>query len=356
MNMRIIKLEEKDLELISGGKLQAKVKERIEVVKKNGGLAKLMKYFYPILPKDQRLVLECLYLRPRYDGILAMSQDKKIPSAQLYKAEKVMLAKLESTDFEELKSIRARAELELELDRNAAVVSSKFQKQKMKSFVDKFGGERYLREVFMPTMEINSHKIIFEGKILSGKSDREILEELKLPSHARHYIYKTRDLVKKKLKDFKEGNPNFEQDVKDFYTTKEFERLHPENFEEVAFKVEQKEETIEERKELDVFNFGREKDASRRREFVEKYLAQFGNKKEVVRKFMPTLKRIVSQQIFLASFLEAKMDEVVRKELGLSPLEFRNEKKSIVNELEKFAKTKKSKKRNNPENTKKWHT
>ena len=30
MNMRIIKLEEKDLELISGGKLQAKVKERIE--------------------------------------------------------------------------------------------------------------------------------------------------------------------------------------------------------------------------------------------------------------------------------------------------------------------------------------
>ena len=30
MNMRITKLEEKDLELISGGKLQAKVKERIE--------------------------------------------------------------------------------------------------------------------------------------------------------------------------------------------------------------------------------------------------------------------------------------------------------------------------------------
>ena len=317
-----------------------KMKERKELVEKSGGAIKLQKYFLPILPEIQKQIFQYLYLMPRYESIKAMAIDLKTNDANLYNAEKIMLEKLKVTNIKELERISQQAEIELMFDKTEKQRTSRSNwKEQRKKFIAEYGGEAFLREVFMPTLEVKSNRIIFTRCVLEFKTIREVLDELKLPKKAKDYVHKTEHLLIAKLKNFKKNTPNFEEIVKDFYTRKEFEKLHPEDFEEAAFKTKDKEEPLVE-EELTIKNYGREEDYKRRRKFVEEFLSQFGDKKELVRKFMPTLKTVSNQQVFLGSFLQFKTDEVLRKEYGFSSVELVTIKTSIVTALENYTKNK----------------
>lgn len=316
-----------------------KIKERMEIVKKYGGVVKLQEYFLPILTENQKKVFEGLYLRPKYDSLQSMAQGLKTNPANIFSDEKVILEKLKSTNIAELEKIRKRAEMELKLD--VQEVSEKKSKEKT---IASHGGESFLREVFLPTLEIKSHKIIFTKYILEGKSTREVLEELKLPRKGINYLRETANLIKVKLRNFKATHENFEQAVKDFYTKKEFEKAHTENFEEIAFgKKDEDFVPKKEMVELNLSNFGQEPDYKRRKEFVDGYLSKFGSRKDLVRKFLPSLKKVAEQQVFLGSFVECHLDEVVMKRYGFTNEEMKNVRKSLISHLKSFQNTKNQK-------------
>ncbi len=309
-----------------------KIKERMAIVKQYGGIVKLEEYFMPILSASQKKIFENLYLRPKHDSLLTASKDLDMLSGAIINGEKLILEKLKSTNIEELINIRKQAENELKLDN-----SQTKEKSMNRKFVEKNGGEEYLREVFLPMLEIKSHKIIFTKYILEGKSTREVLEELKLPRKGINYLRKTANLVKLKLRNYKACHEDFEKEVKDFYMKKKFEKAHPENFEEIAYgKKEEDFAPIEEKKELSIKDIGQEADYKVRKEFVENYLSKFGTKKELVRNFLPTIKKIVDQQVFLGSFLECHLDEVVMKKYQLTKDELASAKNNLLYNLKQY--------------------
>ena len=209
--------------------------------------------------------------------------------------------------------------------------------------LEKLGGVQFLREEFGGKLQVRAHKIIFEGYILDRKPIRDILDELGLPAKAKDYVQKTVKKIMLGLKYFKSQHKDYDQMVKDFYARKEFEKLHPEDFEKLALPVEEKPVPIVE-EHIDLSNVGNIEIGAKRREFMQEFIKQYGDKKELIQKFMPSLKKVVQQQVFLGCFLEGKMDADVEKEYGLSTLELRDSKKAVVQKLENYKEEKEQKK------------
>jgi len=314
-----------------------KLKSRFAIVEQYGGKARLQKLFLPILPESQKRVFEDMYLTPKYDSFDSMSKAVGVKTSCLIVAEKAALEKLKSTNLKELETLQARAEEEIYFEQIDARRKRKGNKTKM---VEKSGGVEFLKENFMPTLEIKAHRIVFEKYFLQGSGIREVLNALGLKSKSYDYVKRTITELTSKLIWFKSKFEDLDQAVKDFYTRKEFEKAHPEDFEATALGEEKKQEQIVEPEiEIAIKNVGKCELSEKRQEFMDEFLKQFGEKKEIVRSFMPSLKSIVRQQVFLGTFLECKMDVEVAQEYGLSLMTIKNEKQSIVKELEEFGKT-----------------
>lgn len=310
-----------------------RARERLDLIESKGGILKLQELFYPMLSEDQKLVFECMWLRPRYNGFDSMSKDVGKFVSALLKTDKIVEEKLKETNIDELERIKESAEKEIDID-----VSLKIGESRTKSYdIDKFGGEEFVRYFYLQRVKIPARKIIFEKKFFEKKSYREILYELGLDKNRIEYVVKTYTAMIYDLKLLKKRTPNYDELVKEFYMKKEFDRIHDENLEEKLFKLEDTATKTEE-KEITIENFGKVKDFKTRQEFVENYLSQFGSKKDLVRKFMPTLKKIAYQQVFLSLFLEYRTDKEVRAMYDIPSADYIVIKKSLTNSLEKFGK------------------
>lgn len=340
-----------DIQTINMQKMD-KLKQRRDIVEKFGGVLRLRELFLPILPDVQRRVFEDMYLYPKYDSLDAMAKSVGLKTCMpLLVAEKVVLEKLQSTNLDELERIRERANEELEI---ARITNYRKVVNGNKKLINKCGGEAFLREKFLPTLQVKAHRIVFEKYMLENYSVRSVLEELGLPDKARDYIDKTLFNLRHRLETFRESFEDFDKAVKDFYTQKEFEKIHTEDFEKQALGVvEEKQE--EEKQEVDEIKFskiGSVEFGEKRRAYMDDFLKKYGGKKELVRSFMPTLKKVLYQQVFLGTFLEGKLDAVVASEYNLSAIELRTVKKYIVDELDKYA-TKNAQKTKRPYNKEK---
>ncbi len=315
-----------------------KIKERKEFVKKNGGVVKLKEHFLPLLPDFQAMVFENLYLYPRYSGTLEMATSLKISSANIINAEKIVLEKLNSTNLDELERITTTAAKCVDGETKS---SSKIKNRN--KWLIKLGGEEFLREVVLPTIKVPAHKIIFEKAIIEGLTTNEILNELNLKQNRKSYIQRTKNYLQVYAQKFASREKNKDV-VKQFYAKKEFEKIHPEDFEKKAFGVEEK--TTE--KEVKVNKINKEGSVIKRKEYMETFLNKFGGIKELIKNFLPKLNKVVFQQVFLGTFIECKLDEVVMKEYNLTQIELKKAKNYLVTKLEEFANDKQKKSSKSP--------
>lgn len=345
-NRVLKKLEQADFEVIvdmvDNGELKApkkqpliknetrnitKARERFELVQKKGGIEKLRKYFVPILSDEHKEVFERLYLSSECQQVLEISKELNVNPASVYAYDKILMKKLEATNIEEFEQISIRAE--------RAIANEEMQSHDMQSkFLSQYGGEPFLREVFMPTLQVKAHKVVFESMILRNKPIKEVLIQLNIGKDRIHYVHSTKKELLVRLKLFKEETANFEDIVKSFYMQKEFDRLHPENFEELAFEGF---DAVVKENEISLSNVGRLKDFNERKEIIDKFISKFGDRKELIRRFMPTLKSATQQQVFLSFFIEYKRDVEIRREYDLTPVDVSVAKKAIIPALEKYS-------------------
>ncbi len=329
-----------EISTVQPTKLDA-IKERLLTVEKFGGKERLRQLFLPVLPEAQRRVLEDMYLTPKFDSFSSMANYYEMKVGPILVAEKTMLEKLSATDFKELERLQAKAQQQLELDQ---FDSYRFGRSDGID-IEKLGGVQFLKEVFGQNLQVNAHKIIFESYILDSKPIRDVLEELGLPPKAKDYVQKTSQTIIARLKYLKSQHKDYEQMVKDFYARKEFEKLHPEDFEKLALPVEEKPVPVVE-EQIDLSNVGNVEIGAKRRAFMEEFIKQYGEKKELIQKFMPSLKKVVQQQVFLGCFLEGKLDAEVEKQYKLTTLELKDSKKVVLQALEKYKDGKEQKKQN----------
>lgn len=312
-------------------------KQRQSIVEQYGGKERLERLFMPVLPDSQKRVLQDMYLTPKFDSFQTMAQAYGMSVQPLCVAEKTMLEKLKSTNLDELERLRQVAERELRLDR-----SEKSRETLNRGIrINSLGGAEFLKANFVPTLQVKAHRIVFESYMIENKPIRDVLEELGLPEKATDYIDKTTDLLNNRLIAFRNGFEDFDKAVKDFYTKREFERAHPENFEELALGVKKEEKPEELEEIVKITNVGNVEMGAKRRRFMQGFLAKYGERRDLVRRFMPTLKKVTEQQVFVGFFLEGKMDADVREEYNLTEQELKSTKLAVLGKLEEYSKTSK---------------
>ncbi len=75
------------------------IRKRISIVEKFGGVINLKKYFYPTLQEQEKVILQGLYLTPKFDSIKTFTQYYKVSPEEVVSTEKAMLEKLLKFDL-----------------------------------------------------------------------------------------------------------------------------------------------------------------------------------------------------------------------------------------------------------------
>ena len=199
----------------------------------------MRKYFAPILPNKQQQFFEEFYLDKKFASLkdYAISKQKNFNS--VYMLEKVIAEKLRDTPKEELVAISEKAEKKTE--KAMAKEPRAYHISKRQEIIAEYGGREFLEDVFIPTLGIPAYQIIFEDYVLNNRPKQEIIQKLKL-NEKTHYVDNVYQILKGKLKEFKESFGNFEGAVKYYYAQKEFEKAHPEDFEKLALGVKSQSE------------------------------------------------------------------------------------------------------------------
>lgn len=326
-----------------------KVKKRLEIVEKYGGAEVLRKHFLPILPEQQKVVFENLYLLPTFSTYESMKKETGLRIPFIIKSEKVILEKLQRTNLDELQKISQMAEGEIarEFARQRAenmtqTVREKFatqkgnvvQENKFKDVFLRFGGVEFLRERFVPEL-MNADKIIFEEYMVNGKNVKQLNEILGINEHNYHYVGdKVKNRILPKFEELRAKYSDFEEEVKSFYMQKGFAKLHEEDFEALAFGFPTKE--IEEEEESDV--------PQPEPILSEEQIEKWGGKRVIVRDFMPRFKT-VKEQLFILNSIVKGLDEVeTLKSLGVSGADFVALKNAVSKKLDDFSAERENKK------------
>lgn len=295
-----------------------KTKIRQEMVKEYGGEEVLINYFLPILPEKQKLIFTNFFLRPKYFSYQDASENLGITMAYIMSAEKKIIEKLQSTDFEEIKKIQKKVTRYL----NSESIHSRAGYHKNKSLklrqesIKEWGGMEFLMEKFMPTLPNDALKIFFSEFYTRDIDDKELRIRLKnknLPVHYKNYAI---NLIKEKLIEFKNSFEDFDQAVRDFYIKKEYDQNH----------------TEEEKVEKESW----EKKTRGRKLLSEEEIEKFGGEKFILKDFSRTLKSAVLQLIVYQSIVEKKTLSEIEENLNLSKTEMNNYRKDIKVKLENY--------------------
>lgn len=310
-----------------------KVFERAKIVEKFGGEDKLRKYFLPILSDVQQKVFKDLFLNPVFTTVTAMANESDISLARIVREEKIILEKLKTTNLDELIQIQkeckhyCRAEITLQSAR-------KNSKRKKTEWLEKNGGEEFLREKFVPLL-LPADQIIFEKYIVERKTSKEVCKILKIKNE--YYITNMfHDRIMPKLKSFKESFENYDEEVKSFYSQKQFEKLHSEDFEKLAFGEAEKEEKKPAEDE--------KKENASKRAISEEQIKAWGGKIWIVRKYMPCFES-ATEQFFLFYAIGRNMtDQEIMDQLELNKTEYKTLKQKVLEKLQKKSETSKKSK------------
>ena len=174
-----------------------KVKQRLSVVKKYGGVEFLRKYFLPTLPQQQRTVFEDLYLRPRFATYDSMSEHMKISKVFIIRCEKLILDKLEKTDFKALQAIDKMIEETLQQQSlNFGGDSFENEEEKKKSSeresgkqnlkvysqeqIKKWGGKRIIARDFRPKLKTVKEQLMILYAIVQELDECEVFKNMGL--------------------------------------------------------------------------------------------------------------------------------------------------------------------------------
>ena len=77
------------------------IRKRMDIVERFGGVINLKKYFLPILQEQEKVILQSLYLTPKFDSIKTFTQYYKVSPEEVVATEKAMLEKLAKFDLKE---------------------------------------------------------------------------------------------------------------------------------------------------------------------------------------------------------------------------------------------------------------
>lgn len=307
------------------------VSKRQEVMKRFGGVDRIVQYFLPVLSKDEADVFKLLYLNPTFSTFegLATYLDKSV--AQVIATDKIVMAKLESTNFDELEKLSLDVD-----DYLKNTYSSKSADATHRKYADKilsnFGGEVFIREEFLPMMSSQLDREILGRYILDGEPIEKLFPILpkirrfsgtyidgeRTPKQCADFIHgRLNYSIISQLQKMKEDYINFEEAVKDFYVRKGFDKSHSENIQKVAFGVEESKQEAE--------NY-----------FPDELIQKIGGEKVALKKFLTTMK-ISEQLVFFKSRFEKKDDITIAAETDLKLEEVEDAKRSASQKLHQFA-------------------
>ncbi len=315
------------------------VERRRQIVKQYGGKEKLAKYFLPILPEKQRETFDLLYIKQSIATYSAAAEYLHTEPTFIVAQEKILLKKLESTNFEELEKIDKMAEEYLSKSRGQLLSSKKNSlRQKVLS---EYGGVAFLREVFLPQIITNADREIFEGVVLEGQPMKNFahlfsyerkyrsssyFDQVDIQTKITRIRQRLNNEILPKLETFKANFEDFDKAVKDFYVKRGFEQIHPEDFEKMAFEEVEKITTLSRKRERKPFITP---------ELVEKA----GGEKVLMRKFRPTL-CLSHQMILMKAYADKMTDSQIAEDMQLSLSNIGHAKETIVEKLEAFAEKK----------------
>lgn len=314
-----------------------------ELVEKYGGVIKLKRLFLPTLSKQQKIYFSGLYLYPSYTSALEFANANNVKYQNAVRLEKVIESKLEEVDMDELERLSNAVESYLK-DKDNAKVAQKMKDKRFDErgkFVESNGGGEFLMEEFVPTLVSKIDRDIFELHYIKGLGFKRIAIELSINDRkgtaASFVNSRIRQNIKPALNEFKKKiateDGGYEAYVKAFYLKKEYEKAHPEDFEEKIF-GDKKVSDIEDDKITEV--------SQAKSFFSEELINACGGEKRILRNFMPTLKSVYAQQVLLYSMQGMSAKEVARQTASKKE-EVISYRQILKNKLEEFAKLEKVK-------------
>ena len=199
---------------------------------------------------------------------------------------------------------------------------------KYRDIIAKNGGLAFLRERFVPNL-IRADEIIFEKYMVEGRHLAEINEMLKLNKNSA-YVHKVIvSRIMPMLQEFRESFEDFDAEVRSFYMQKDFELIHDEDFEKMAFGEPEQQEKQEEPREMEEFEDPKV--------YSQKQIEKWGGKKVVAKEFMPKFKTVREQLMILYSIVQELDESEVFKNMGLNWNQFKTVKKAVSDKLDNFA-------------------
>lgn len=309
------------------------LKKRSKLVEDFGGRAMLQKYFLPILPQTQRDVFELLYVKQTFTTYAAVAQALGKNIQNVIIAEKTALGKLKETNLQELQKIEEIAEEYLDNVQGQTI--SQIRGEKRTEIIRNFGGIDFIRERFLPYLQTKLDRDVVEEYILNGKTANSCEYLFQTPKRNIEFSY-TKERVKSytmvrmqkyilpQLEEMKNKMPDFEQQVRDFYLKKGFEKIHPDDFEKMTFK------------ELELISSADAKKREEKKYIEDKLVERAGGIGIVLRDFRPTLKTATEQFVFLRT-IQNFSNAQIAKELQISAGEISIIKQNLKSKLESFA-------------------
>ncbi len=305
------------------------LEERKRFVENHGGIVKMSEFVLPILNKTEQIVLSKMYLWQQYDSLTSLSSNENISVAQVVTADKTLREKIESVDIDEFESIQRETE---------DIIKNKGYIGKIDGFLQEHGGEEFLEERFLPNVEVLAHRMIFVERILRRNSIENTFSKLNLDESQKNYWYVSKicSYLRNRVIEWHNGIPDFDKEVREFYAQKQFKKRHPENFENIVLGEYEAETTDDLQENLTIDNVGKCEDRKKREQFMTEYLSRYGKLRDIVRDFLPTVKTVLDKLVFKTFFIEAKTSKQVRKECGITSVEFNNSKVRLITKLDNF--------------------
>lgn len=309
----------------------AKIKARMNVVKKHGGIMNLCAYFLPTLSESYARIFNDMYLYPKFDSLTTMANYYGVDLSTLTIEEKCLVEKLNNFDLKAFKQIRRRAEIAY---RNQ--VSQNYKEVKnFDKLLEKYGGKEFLLQVYSKRLS-GINKEVFIKCFIEHQPIENVLSSLGLPSTEKDKILSIHHNCYAGLRRYIEANADYSEKVRQFYIENNLPVPAP-------FDMDNQ---IDITKKYSLSQIGDIESLETRKNYMSKILSICRDKREIVREFIPTLKKLSYQQVFVSAFLEYNLDKDTASEFGLEVENVKRIKQEVYNLAVNFVENKNQKSKN----------
>ena len=265
-----------------------------------GGKLFLQKYFVPILNNQQKKVFKCAIMDYNGQNYSQLAKDCNMTNKQFATSLMRVIKRLKSLDFDLVVDVLDNSEFAK--TRIDALTSKDLNQIKQNvEIVKDFGGVLKLKKLFAPSLNFCQNQIFNDLYLHPKYQNLESFAEQNKITLEKAVIFENEAIEKLKCFDLEKVEILFERAK---HTLKASE-----------FKVDKsvKKEII---KNLRIFEIGDVEDFNVRKAFFDDYLKNYGQKKDIIAQFLPSLKKLELQQTFVSFFLEAHSDIEIMQEFG----------------------------------------